>query len=186
MDAHCNMPRQQCRRTAAVRKADRELVLEAAPMDVHCNMPRQCCRRTASSSWRPRGRALQYAAAVLQADRELVLVAARKVDVHCNMPRQSSRGTASSSWRPCRNIDAHSDMDRELVLEAPRQDETALRYAAGELQADHGEFRQAAAGAIVPRRSSRRTASSSWRPRGRLGPHCDMPWRSSRWTAGPS
>jgi hypothetical protein len=113
------------------------------------------------------GRASQYAAAVLHA-RELVREAVRQ------------RGRASE------NAAAMLHTDRELLRIAVRQDGTALHYAARELRACHGELRQAAASVIVPRQNSRPTASPSWRPCGRLGPHCDMPWQSSRRTASPS
>jgi hypothetical protein len=52
-----------------------------------------------------------------------------------------------------KNAAAVLHADRELVRIAVRQDGTALHYAAGELRADHGELRQAAASAIVPRQS---------------------------------
>jgi choline dehydrogenase-like flavoprotein len=54
---------------------------------------------------------------------------------------------------------AELQADREFVLEAARQNGTALHYAAGVQQADHGELRQAAANGRSDRRKDGRRAA---------------------------
>ncbi len=82
------------------RKADGGNVLEAVQQhgraSQHDAAGLQADRELVLEAARQDGTAL-HSVAELMADREPVLEAVRKVDVHCNMPRQGSRWTASSS-----------------------------------------------------------------------------------------
>jgi hypothetical protein len=104
---------------------------------------------------RQTGAALQYAVAELTADRVPALEVVRK------------------DGRARKFAAAVLKADRELVLEAVRQDGRALQHAVATLQSPQLLITLCG---VCPRQCSRQSASSSWRPCGRMDAHCNMPW----------